>query len=143
MKTRINVEFIINAVISAILTIAGGASSIFGIGTLIQVIGKIIDETNIFDLSEGFNFLLAIFVIPYLIFVGYILIIGIYVCGFIPLCVGLVIGSAASIARFTCTENGEFVTPAYRTLMTVAYIVMGAFFTSYAIVIVGLALITG
>lgn len=129
MNKRINIEYAINAVISAVFILIGAVVTYFCASGIIDMQQQF-DNMNSSD--NGLLTLLFIFLGPVMAIAIGVAIIILIVCGIVPILVGAATGVLSYIARFNCTEGGTVITPKYKTLMTANYVIIGVFSASYA-----------
>lgn len=124
MKTRINVEYIINAAVSAVITIAGSA---------LTVIGAIAIADTQRELDSLDTDAVSVLISGPLLGIGLAVIYALTVIfGVIPALVGITTGVLSSVARFAFTDHGTAVTVKYKVTMIVNYCIFGLTVLSYA-----------
>lgn len=124
MKKRIDVEYIINTVISAVMMLIGLVVTCFCGSGVIEMQQQFNDMASS---DNGLVTVLFIFLGPILAIAIGLAIIILIVYGIAPILMGIATVSLSAYARFSCTEGGTVITTKYKALMTANYVVMGVF----------------
>lgn len=129
MKKRIDVEYIINTVISAVMILIGLGVTCFCGSGVIEMQQQFNDMASS---DNGLVTVLFIFLGPILAIAIGLAIVILIVYGIVPILMGIATVYLSTYARFSCTEGGTVRTGKYKALMAVSLIIMFLYSISVA-----------